>query len=140
MKKSPRFAFVILIVALFFVACSHKPIVPNVTFVTAFEDNKTVLIQEGGVLHLELESEATGDNRWVVDGTLPPEVRLVGKPQLRAYTDAMGSANMVQFDFKGVKVGEYIVKLVYKNQTTGEVKKTFTITLDVHSSVDVFVK
>lgn len=140
MKIRSLLPWSLVLLSLVFSACSHKPIVPRVTFVSAFQDNKTVLVEQGGIVHLELESQADDVYRWVIQGQVPENLKQIGNARHRAYTDALGSANMTLFEFKAVQPGLVEVTLAFKHKTTGETKRNFTLITDIRPEKDVFVR
>ena len=138
MKSHSLFCLLALVAALFAGCTGYEPIAPVTTFVTMADDGRTVLIEEHGTLHFELETPDTENNHWQIQGKLSKYLKQIGEAQHRTYTDAMGSGNMTLFDFKTLDSGTCEVHFEYKNKKTGEVKKHYSITLDIKIKTDRF--
>lgn len=140
MKFRVTLSLFALLALISFSACSHEPIIPHITFASYADNEQTVLIEEDGTLHLELETPSKAGVAWRVIGELPQPIKQIGAVQFKPYTDAMGSGNMTLIDFKAQEVGTGEIHLALKNTQSGEVLKTFSMTLDIRPKKDLFVK
>lgn len=140
MQRMNPCRFLLVVLALFLGACSHKPIVPRTTFVTERDNKKTVLVQEGGSVSVDLDAPSNENFAWVLVSAPAEGLVSAGAPQRRVYTDALGSGNTMSFDFKAVKKGQYDLKFDYRSTESSEVKKSYKVTIDVRPSKDVWAE
>jgi len=119
-------AFVALIMTL--AACSAA------TVKLGEQDNgQSVDVASGDKITITLEGNPTTGYSWEVSAIDPAMVELVGEPDYKSDSKALGSGGVYTFTFKAAGAGTTNIKLVYHRSWEEDVEpaKVFEVTLNV---------
>ncbi|MBN1149335.1 MAG: protein kinase [Anaerolineales bacterium] len=81
---------------------------------TEADDGKTIRLKPGGMLSITLEGNPSTGYSWVIDSMDSKVLKQVGESEFKPYGSAPGSAGKVTLQFKALKPGSTILRLVYK--------------------------
>lgn len=94
------------------------------------DSGKTVELEVGVPLVIDLEENVTTGFSWAVDGSVPGVLTVVGDEQMASEnTSVVGAAGRHTFEYKAAKAGEGDLTLVYAQTWEKGVApdKTFTV-------------
>ena len=97
---------------------------------TGADSGKTVELAVGVSLGIDLEENVTTGYSWVLDGSVPGVLTMVGDEQKASEnTGVVGAAGVHTFEYKAAKAGEGDLTLVYVRPWEKGVApaKTFTV-------------
>ena len=120
-------------------SCGSTSIVPVADFITYGDNGETVVVQNGGAIHLDLASIGDDHRTWFIDEKIPDILLQVKEPNYRAFKNDYLEGETVVWEFQAIKTGAANLKLAYRGDKETEAAKTFNVTIVVQDAVNIFV-
>jgi inhibitor of cysteine peptidase len=101
-----------------------------VTYTNA-DSGKTIQLKRGSCISIVLEGNPTTGYTWELGSKLPPIIKQIKKPEYRSNSKMIGAGGRYTFQFKAIKPGKGIIKLVYHRSWEKNIPPARTFVLNI---------